>query len=148
MTDQLISFETAKLAKEKGFDIFTDFMNYYDLNGKFEERLCENLDEDSDGDFCPGFNINNPTLYSNPYYPTAIYYPAPTQSLLQKWLREEHNSNIATMPWNSKTWWWQIEDIGNYDSGFNLKSESDIQYNSYEEALEQGLIEALKLTKL
>ena len=141
MKDQLISFKTAKIAKEKGFDIFTSFMNFYNSNNKFEERLHENLDEDSNSDFCPGFIINNPAMYDNKYYPTEVYYSAPTQSLLQKWLREVHTIDIAI---KHATYYRYLlhgsyyPDNPNYCGGFK----------TYEEALEQGLIEALKLIKI
>jgi hypothetical protein len=69
MKEQLITFETAKLAKEKGLNLtsFSD-KKYYCENGK---------------------------LY-NVWYSAnkGIYYIAITQSLLQKWLREKHFIHI------------------------------------------------------
>ena len=68
MEEQLISFETVKLAKDKGFDV-DKYLSIDDENPK---------------------NINsnyNPQNYQ-PWYLNI------TQSLLQKWLREEHNIHI------------------------------------------------------
>lgn len=69
----------------------------------------------------------------------APYAKQPTQSLLQKWLREVHNLYVA-VPY---IWAYKI---------FNIQKDNDedlgnsiISYASYEEALEAGLIEALKL---
>lgn len=68
-------------------------------------------------------------------------YEQPTQSLLQKWLREEHNLCVSV--WYDIGWKVEVilipdsEDV--YDS---IKT-----YDLYEEALEVGLQEALKLIK-
>ena len=81
MKDELITFETAKLAKEKGFDelcyafygetgIIDNF--YYDSVCSFDELL-----------------INNVILDRSIEHEKA--YLAPTQSLLQRWLRVVHN---------------------------------------------------------
>ncbi len=111
MKEQLISFETAKLAKEKGFDE-TTFKHY----GR-------------QGDILSGA--------------TAVFYSAPSQSILQKWLREE-----------KKIW---IEPTYNRHRGVEpyycnyelLFSSATIKttgwHDTYEEALEEGLKEALKL---
>ena len=66
MKEQLISFSTAKLAKEKGFDNY-DVANYYreGINYALNNSGTSTIKE-----------VGN--------------YPAPTQSLLQKWLREKH----------------------------------------------------------
>lgn len=123
MTDTLISFTTAKLAKEKGFNDNTQW--------------CYSLLENG----CSEGILNHVHMGA----------PAPTQSLLQKWLRENYNVNTAIMPWNTKKWWWQLEDISLYDNlkGCLIQAESNTnkQYNTYEEALEDALIEALKLIK-
>lgn len=65
-----------------------------------------------------------------------------TQSLLQRWLREEHNIHINCMFSNR-------EDINGYFYGIieSKESEDCKVYETYEEALEVGLQEALKLIK-
>lgn len=112
MKEQLISFDTAKLAKEKGFNIWTEYQ-YVERNGNIivsKDHISE-IDE-----------------------------PAPTQSLLQKWLREVHNIHIEIR----KEW----ED-GIYLGFEYLIEEEDgntqgLTYKTYEEALEVGLYQALK----
>lgn len=133
MKEQLITFDTAKLAKEKGFDwdcIYAylepdDEPIYYKKNGhnwNGREKLLKATDK-----FCS----------------------APTQSLLQKWLREVHNIHI---------WLTYIGSDINDKEGYirNLcKGKTDpvrhsfsITGKTYEEALETGLQEALKLIQL
>ena len=126
MEEQLISFETAKLAKEKGFKLpLHSNRNYYNLNG----------------------NIHPYNWFNQ--FELADYTDAPTQSLLQKWLREVHKINIFI---SSKT----IENKTIFiphgrtipDTIKNNLIVDIIQYctnNTYEEALEIALFEALKL---
>jgi hypothetical protein len=110
MKEQLISSETAKLAKEKGFDIRSEPYRY---NPIYEELTV-----------LEGVN-------------------APTQSLLQRWLREVHNINIII------TWWIdQPTDKGMLLNayGFQINGESKGRvFETYELALEAALHEALKL---
>ena len=111
MEDTLISFETAKLAKEKGFN----WKNIEILEVKSKSAFLDST----------------------------------TQSLLQKWLREVHKINIFI---SSKT----IENKTIFiphgrtipDTIKNNLIVDIIQYctnNTYEEALEIALFEALKL---
>ena len=72
----------------------------------------------------------------------------PTQSLLQKWLREKHNIHIIIKPfYDSKTkkisWAADIIQIGIQI----VKTKRLIIQFTYEEALEIALQEALKLIK-
>ena len=118
MKEQMISFETAKIALEKGFD---KGMSGYATDGK---------------------------VY---YYLDArkkIEYPSPTQSLLQKWLREKHEIHIVVYPMIVTA----CEKQGNrYGYAISIREEqlheddSDLGYLTYEDALEKGLYEALKL---
>ncbi len=156
MKEQIISFETAKLAKEKGFYIPT-YTAY--INGKFHEN--ENEPNGYDGyDLASKENWNRKgwTFTKNgegcygcqgsPKYFEA--YTVTTQSLLQKWLREVHNIHI------------QIQVLGQFVDGTNKfycqvvefgenkwvsKYVSSKLIYTYEQALEKGLQEALKLIK-
>lgn len=124
MEETLISFETAKLAKEVKFDLYTQ--NSY-WNGE--------LTRDT-----PGYPLENGITSQDNYWNFERYY-APTQSLLQKWLRETHNIHIS-IDTN-----WSLENIGFI---FYIKSnikdvEMSERFNTYEEAFEEGLFEALKL---
>jgi len=123
LEEKLISFETAKLAKKKGFNVHCRW-RFDDENGD----LYENEDFP--------YNSWNGSLF------------APTQSLLQKWLREKHNTHITIEDHT-------FVDIVNEGSGWKFYVEvygcTEIGrgklYNSYEDALEFGLLEALKLIK-
>lgn len=122
MKETLISFETAVLAKEKEFN--EECLNYY-MGSK---RL---------------FNSN--TLKNNNKKEISKEkYSAPTLSLLQKWLREVHNINIE-ISWNSNLshkYQVQIHNLEKF-----CVYDSIIEYNTYEEALEEGVYEGLKLIK-
>ena len=161
MEDTLISFTVAKLAKEKGFNILT--LNYYfedgnlkeneltGTNGYYGEEYCFSFNEflenwnnewltKKDGDRCFGCNKSNGYLET---------FSAPTQSLLQRWLREVHDIDIS------------IEKLIGGGSGINkvyhtkiykcICTKNDFElsipyvYDTYEETLEQGLQKALKL---
>ena len=137
MEEQLISYDTAVLAKEKGFNTrvwtcyslkYKDLMSTYDLNN----ISCEGgFDFD---DFFRDYN-NAPTLEQ--YFEYSLI-SAPTQSLLQKWIRERHNIHINVY-FSSGLYWLEYRDNERFLSKLGLK------YYSYEEALEDGLQEALKL---
>jgi|TARA_R110000765_G_scaffold344689_1_gene434922 hypothetical protein len=118
MKEKLITFETAKLAKEKELKI--GFINtVYNPSGK----LIDLNDRQQEG-FIP--------------------IQAPTQSLLQKWLREIHNIDIQIHSISGK----YFVKIKYWDRSFHMTSSVEISGKTYEEALEKGLQEALKLIKL
>ena len=135
MTDQLISFKTAKLAKEKGFNFTTGWPSL----GRRWYTTKQN-----EYTLIPEGTLNA----------AAEGIPAPTQSLLQKWLREKHNIHIVVIPFardsstiKSKSDYYVYVNKKQFYGFINLTT-NNTPYNSYEEALEQGLIEALKLIQL
>lgn len=125
MEEQLISFETAKLAKEKDFNELCDFL-YHDDGNRDRVGNANNLDEEE-----------------------FISYACPTQSLLQKWIREIYKINILIHPNqmnnNPITYVYCLHYKYGYQS--KMTNWSKFKYSSYEEALEIGLQEALKLIK-
>ena len=139
MEDTLINFETAKLAKEKKFDI-----------------LCEH----SFSEHNSAIQENNQNGFRNWNKEYKNSYSRPTQSLLQKWLREVHNCFIDILPhrdgdsknkqWKSKKdVFWTVE-VDYYGKNFEIELTDDSDFtqhfnNSYEEALEIGLYQALLL---
>ena len=145
MQDQLVSFKVAKLAKEKGFDI--PVLNCYNENGEFGdvESLC----------------FVNYNQFKNVDGSNTNMYSAPTQSLLQKWLRDKHKLEVFVS--FSPDWEWNDKDeclctnMGyRVDWGFvgvwkkyEIESYPLERYNlkTYEEALDEGLYEALTLIK-
>ena len=133
-----ISLETAKLAKIVGFDNRTS--HYYVLEfGSFKES--NKLEKWSGFD-----NESERCLY---FRKIGCFQPhlalAPTQSELQKWLRDNYEINIF-IGRSHKCYF--IENIIRFDEeeDNNIVLERDLftDYNTYEEALEEGLIKALK----
>jgi hypothetical protein len=124
MKEQLISFETAKLAKEKGFALNSYSGFVFDKKG-IELNLA--------------------------FYDMEDKYARPTQSLLQKWLRDIHNIQINIENYHSikeeKPYNVYIEYMINEHWTYKDFDEKN-DYNTYEEALEKGLQEGLKLINI
>ena len=92
MEEKLISFETGKLAKEKGFNII-DVHAYYHIN--------------------EGYTLGHALCYSEVNEQEDNLLLAPTQGLLQKWLREVHNINVfMNFKPNIKKWDFIPFDMG------------------------------------
>jgi hypothetical protein len=89
------------------------------------------------------FEVQQPIMLHNEDGTSTEHYPGVTQSLLQKWLRDIHNLHIMLYLINKK-YWCNLRNIENEDEILFI---SDLNYNSYEKALEAGLQEALKLVK-
>lgn len=130
MTDTIISFETAKLAKEKGFNC--ECRAYY--NNK-KNRIHDVVRKD----------YNGVILVEAQDFSKINYYSAPTQALIQKWLREEQGLyvevNVSSEYSTNEIW----EDSFYVDIKKEGFFSEEWELDSYENALEKGLIEALKL---
>ena len=130
MEDQLVNFETAKLAKEKGFNISVYFFWHPSSMG---DILLDTFEETQFGTIEVKENHNQEYTYR---------YSAPTQSLLQKWLREVHKIFVTI---NAKG---VINEIVWYNN-ITIRSKKDHKFENYhktyEKALEEGLQEGLKL---
>ncbi len=134
MKDQLVTFETAKLAKEKGFEIKT--MPFY--------RVIEPMSSDvkyfgkKDKEILVKYNNQFDSVWSD--------FSAPTQSLLQKWLREKHKIHAFAHPVEDLNSFLSIVDVMT-PSAFERLYISYNEYNNFENALERSLKEGLKLLK-
>jgi len=118
MKEELISFETAKLAKEKGFNE-PQFNDY--LNEQLEKYTSKSTHEQC----------------------IEEYYLAPTQGLLQKWLRDIYNIDVeAPLVYRLNTRKYQVRI---YRHNTKIILSTFHYYNTYEEALEEGLYQALLL---
>ncbi len=129
MKEELVSHKVAKLAKEKGFDIPTLYGYSQDGEIFFEDLYV--------------FNYND-----SPYSKEVV--SAPTQALLQRWLRELYNIVIIILPYidcESKDVNWSLQYVLSDDLHNNRYFEIDESdsKNTYEEALEKGLEGALNL---
>ena len=146
MTEQLIQHNTAKLAKEKGFDLET--INSVCFH--HDKFLNTNKVRNS----IP-INWNKEKTFESEFEE----YSVPTQSLLQKWLRDVKKIDIEIVrhyPESARDFW--IGHIKFYRKNILRENEDYLvsldvfpnedrgvyEAGTYEEALETSLIEALK----
>jgi hypothetical protein len=167
MREQLITFETAKLAKEKGFDepsfyyatlhwgketALTKKDDYHAIelvNGQIKKFITTTDNRDDTRDFERNGLFSQDTLYITPENYTNYLKELlkdsllvlPTQSFLQKWLREIHGIIISVNYNHSiKKYCATFDETYYYEFPYDW-------YNTYEEALERGLQEALLIIK-
>lgn len=89
-----------------------------------------------------GFDIINCTCSG---YPECMCttFQLPEQALVQMWLREEYGIDVCILKLNKKSW--IIKIFTNYNRfAINAVRES---YNNYEQALEEAILECIKLIK-
>ena len=131
MKENTVTFQVAKLAKEKGFPQEPNrrkvpYYNYKgEFNGDVTDFLRKYLREEDTSD--------------------VESVSAPTQSLLAKWLREEHNLHITInvgLPHNRFIMYYS--NVIKFGKHHKSKFKSEF-YKTYEEAYKIGLQEALKL---
>lgn len=113
MKEELISYKTAVLAKEKGLPTFGISVYEYSTDGFIQS----------------GYVYNG--------------ISASTQSLLQRWLREKHGIHIIVGTYRNQfeelQYQWVTEEID--------PEKGEVGFDTYEQALEKGLYQALKLIK-
>ena len=117
MIDDLVGFDIGLMAKEKGFN-----------------ELCY-----------WSFHKNNvfPVLFpSNNEFDD--YISAPTQSLLQKWLREKYCIWIDVNTYSERGFTWFNVLVNRGDTSLD---NWDSEFSSYKKALEKGLFKGLELIK-
>ena len=121
ISEDYVSFETAKLLKEKGFNEQT--------------RFCFRRD---------GKILHNDESYVG--YPG--YYPRPTLQMVMKWLREVHNLivNPVTTSAGTRCYGEWEADIYYRDSGIDatINACGHIYGETYEEACDTGIRYCLK----
>ena len=123
--ETLINFETAKLAKEKGFNIYQN--HQYGQSGAIYY-----------------YSLYQCKLFGDVYY-------APSQSLLQKWLRDKCKLHIEIQLGKDDYQIFynyridKIEFVKNYVTDYLSLNEIHNGVSNYEECLEMGLQNALKL---
>lgn len=121
MNDQLITHKTAMLAKSLEISLESDSYYLYKGNVCNDPMGLVYVDEDY---FCMAY----------------------TQSLLQKWLREEYLIHIVISPYFGYILC-KLADIKGGRDKSNMKNFMGRDFNSYEEALEEAICEALKLVE-
>lgn len=119
ITEDYVSFETAKLLKEKGFDSESITAYYFFIEGS--EPILNRIEPQHFINLCGG-NIS--------------LVGCPTLQMAMKWLRKEHNIHIVPM----------IENNGNYicylydTKGNNIQGwDKRLSKTSYEEACEVAI---------
>lgn len=139
MEEVLVGYNTAKLAKEKGFN--WKVLDTFDDKGKpvskykLDEDGLESYLKTGDENYVKEvFELNNSQMQND-------YVARPTQSLLQKWLRDENSISVKIDDC------YQMGKITFYVTVSKLGPQKDNPScfsRSYEKALENGLFTALK----
>lgn len=130
--ESYVSFDTARMLKEAGFDVPTS--THYSNSGEvWQSSAPEDYNDDKSCKACS----------------------RPTQALAARWLREVHGIHVSSNIFmdsandaDGKTvdeWTFWSFDL--FDNSGRIIEERDDRYDSYEEALEAGLREAIKLIK-
>ena len=133
MKDELISFETAKLAKDRGFDL--DVRHFYpewdDVGEELYSCIGQGIGEFISDDESTTRGYGDVTRVS-------------TQSLLQRWLRENHVFVISVEPCVFTDFHTYIFFVRHGEKlGRVISSKEMLEHNTYEEALEEALKESL-----
>ena len=121
ITEDYVSFEVAKLLKEKGFDVKT--INFWHIvpsetcNFNALEKIA-----------C--VDINEPEYSEN-------YYPMITLQMAMKWLREEHNIHIGINPISGNGYNATIYDVADFDD-YGIISDTEFFFH-VEEACEAAI---------
>jgi len=150
MKESIVSFKTAKLAKELGFDL--NVFQFYDESGLVSKILpCDDP-----------FQIDSANFNNNEF---IDLYSAPTLSLLQKWLREKLLMFVMIEPFYFKIRIFKYlvgvkstsfslrflieNNVGQWTelSKLNSKINDVTDFETYEHALDFGLYETLKALK-
>ena len=135
--EEICTYEVCKLAKEKGFD-GSGCLKHYDQNGLLRSNRSFSR-----------FDLTIEELYKHDT-PNEVQVYAPTQSLLQRWLREGKNlyiSIIAHAKSKSVYYEWEVRYIsalGNMNKASSVMTIETYRYNTYELALEDALKYALE----
>lgn len=150
--DGIVKFDTARIAREKGFDEPCSFLHYTWL-GRTE--LLDNIDKITNSQCIKALQEDNLN--------DIVWVTAPSQTILQKWLREKHNIDVSVNPygeiditdveaklvkkytyrvdnWNVQ---WSVHD----GTGLVMPEHYHLEGDNYEEVFELGLQKALTLIK-
>ena len=124
ITEDYVSYEVAKLLKEKGFDKFNTY--------GWDEQL---FDKDHPRNFSIGFDNKE------------HWISCPTHQMAMKWLREVHKLTFIISPqWaegdmrNPCRWYWEIKGL----EDINIDVYNNPLCNTYEEAVEAACIYSLE----
>lgn len=130
--ESYVSFDTARMLKEAGFRELTK--THYSNSGQIWETAMP-------ADYNDDFNCNTCNR--------------PTQALAARWLREVHGIHVSSNIFmdyandadGNTVDEWNFWSYDLFDNSGRIIEESDDRYDSYEEALEEGLKRSLELIK-
>lgn len=135
--EQFVSFETAKMLKEAGFNAPCKGVYITDRTGYYEFREYDN--KQTKDDLC--WDTEDGFQYE---------YLAPTQALAARWLREVHrivvDATFIPPSTDGNAWRYFIGEMDDMVWNGDYVP-SDEFYETYEEALEAGLQKTIKLIK-
>ena len=102
ITEDYVSFEVAKLLKEKGFDEKCRYIWMFDKANDPQDtdgisKVC--AEQLIDGSFIDNSGINKAAEDGNWFEDYHKVYLCPTLQMAMKWLREVHNLHIVTLPY-------------------------------------------------
>ena len=124
--EQFVSFDTARLLKEAGFDVPCEHFYTDDDYGEMERR-----------------KLTHPVNH-NAY---TDDYSCPTQSLVSRWLRDAHKIHVfACVEYATGKWFYGIAYLTATSAreGVNMP---EANHDTHEGAMEAGIQEAIKLIK-
>lgn len=138
--EEVCTYEVCKLAKEKGFNC--KVYNYYQA----KKHYCETLRGIELHSVC--WKLETDYCYSRYNKGSEDIVSAPTQSLLQRWLREEKNIHIEIIA-TASGYYWCINktngtSITDSDVLNRFTNENSGRFDAYEHALEDALKYALE----
>jgi hypothetical protein len=138
MEESFITFKLAILAKKKGFNEY--------CRKEYVETLEHTIEMGRGGD-C-NFPYQAPRLLNSGNFDEwdIVHCKAPTQSVMQRWLRETHGLHISiTLNQFGYGYMYSIIDIKQANCIKYLTGGVNNEFKTYELALEDGLLESLKL---
>lgn len=128
MEEQYVSFETAKMLKEIGFE------------ANVSSRYIK--EEPDDEDWC----FSDLGIRRDDYNTYLDSVTCPTQALAARWLREAHNFHVySTYDYSVPKWFYVIQHFDNISYYEDFISDS--KYSNSEEAMEAGLQRVIEIIK-
>jgi hypothetical protein len=128
MKEALVDYDTAVLAKQKGFDWECRYYYHPDKPEKARGWFGE-------------LNTNGMTYWEDDKKVPKKEISAPTQSVLQKWLRDVHKLETGLKYWDNDKYSYEVMKIFN---GKMLHLNRMVFIGDYEKTLEKALVESLK----
>lgn len=132
--DQIVSLETAKLAMEVGFK---ENVTHLYLDG---ENILLMI---ATAYTTPPYRVSTSDIETPPEELLEDGVPAPTQTALSRWLREKNDMYVSVDMMAFKRGW-IVYIISMPRKAVCFKSKD---FDTYEEALEEGLKQACKIVK-